>query len=323
MLGGSGGDVANQPAVREVLRKAALTRQGSHMQALVEIAKQNKGSWPGSLLSRNVDEYPQRVLNYLLSRKILHPILPVRCPNCATSSPLRPEDLQTEDRCTMCAEPIPLGFAFAVAAKRPEWLYRLAGNVPEHRLSEALPIMAVVNVLSSLGSDARSAAVMGLQMSGPQGSCEIDVALAIDGGQAVVILGEVKSYRERIDWNDLENLRRAQKFLMAKDINCHVLAATLRDPLDPREIADLRKLCEGAESILDGQSTEPLLPIVLSGKDLSAPRYTDDHPDRWTTAGRSVATVAVESCKRNLGLVTIDFVGNRNGESPWRLAWTQ
>lgn len=270
LLGGAGGNAANQPAVREVIRKAARTERGSPMQALVQVAKDNKGSWPSALLSIRHAEYPARVVNYLLLRKILHPVLPVKCPNCATTSSLRPDDLATELRCPMCSEPFPLGFAFGAAGQRPAWSYRLAANVPEDRLSGALPVMATVNVLSSFGSlMSRSAPhVLGLQIDGSDISCEIDVALATnDGGSPVLIMGEVKSLGA-IDSNDLANLRKVQQFLRTKKIDCYVLAATLRGSLSAEEIADLRAFCEGSETVLARYSLEPLLPIVLTGNDL-------------------------------------------------------
>jgi len=324
LLGGAGGDAANQPAVRAVIRKAARAQHGLHIQALLQVAKDNKGNWPSPLLSASPAEYSARVVNYLLFRKILHPVLPVKCPNCATTSPLRPDDLATELRCPMCFEPFPLGFAFGAAAKRPEWRYRLAANVPDERLSEALPVMAAVNVLSSFGSlSSRSAPhVLGLQIDGSDMSCEIDVALATnDGGPAAVIMGEVKSYRVPIDSNDLANLRGVQKFLRTKNINCYVLAATLRDSLFPEEIADLRSFCEESESVLASSSLEPLLPIVLTGNDLSVPQYTDEHPGRWTRAGWGIANIALESCKTNLGLADIRYEPASGGERAWRLSW--
>ncbi len=325
LLGGAGGNAANQPAVRAVIRKAARAQHGLHIQALVQVAKDNRGSWPSALQSISPADYAARVVNYLLFRKILHPVLPVKCPDCATTSPLRPEDLATELRCPMCSEPFPLGFAFGITAKRPDWRYRLAANVPDERLSEALPVMAAVSVLSSLGSlSSRTAPhVLGLQIAGPQSSCEIDVALAMnDGGSAVVIVGEVKSYRVPIDSNDLANLRKVQQFLRTKKINCYVLAATLRDSLTAEEVADLRAFCEGSETVLARYSLEPSLPIVLTGNDLSTPQYTDEHPGRWTRAGwGEIANIALESCKRNLGLSDIRYEPTPSGDGAWRPSW--
>jgi hypothetical protein len=324
LLGGAGSDAANQPAVRAVLRKAARSQHGLHIQALVQVASDNKGNWPSALLAISPADYPARVVNYLLFRKMLHPVLPVKCPNCATTSPLRPDDLATELRCPMCSEPFPLGFAFGAAAKRPDWRYRLAANVPDERLSGALPVMAVLNVLSSFGSlSSRSAPhVLGLQIDGSDISCEVDVALATnDGGTAAVIMGEVKSYGVPIDSNDLANLRKVQQFLRTKNVNCYVLAATLRESLSPEEIADLRAFCEGSGTILARYSLEPLLPIVLTGNDLSVPQYTDEHPGRWTRAGWGIANIALESCKRNLGLADIRHEPVPGKEAAWRLSW--
>ena len=312
LLGGSSSSVGNQPAVRAVLAEAARAPGGKPLAALVEAARKRQGRWPDDIVHRPADReaYPTEVVNYLLSRKMLRPYLPVRCPACATTTPLRPEDLSTDIRCEMCSESFPLGLALGLARKRVDWVYRLAGNVPPDRLAEVLPVMATVTVLSSLRGFATASLpyVLGLEVRSAGVAWEIDVAMALDDlGPPVVVVGEVKSFRDSIDAKDLASLRRVQERLRATGIECFLLASTLRDKLDEAELAALRAECESAPMTLSRRSSHPVLPIILTATDLSQPQFSDEHPWRWGAPGGGTAGLAEASCKRNLGLEEIHW----------------
>jgi hypothetical protein len=330
LLGGIGNEAGNQPAVRAVLNEVARTPRGRPFDALVQTARQHQGSWPGPLSSSTAHSaYPRNVVLYLLARKLLRPILPVKCPRCATESASRPDDLADEVRCEMCSEIFPLGLALGVAGRRVDWRYRLAGNVSPDRLAEPLPIMATVNILSSYRqlSPTTMPHVIGLQLTAPDRSSEIDVALALnDGGAPLVVVGEVKSQRDWIDANDLANLARVQQHIRSKNIECFVLTAILRESFTPEELTALRDFCENAPDPVYRRSSDldPILPIVLTCRDLSAPAHSDEHPMSWTEpgSGRIFGMIgrAAESCKRNLGLVDISYELTRNSRGR-RLQW--
>ena len=324
LLGGPSTEVANQPAVREILGKAARSATGLKLPALIGAAEQTRGTWPGGLMVLNEEDYPNQVVRYLLARKILHPVLPVRCPSCATVSILRPEELETEVSCVLCSERLPLGLALGLKARRTEWHYRLAPNVPQQRLAEALPVMASLNVVSSASSEFSPAAphVLGLELKGPELSCEIDIALgANDRGPPAFVLGEVKSFRDEIDLHDLTNLETVARYLRNRGLDCYVLVATLREALRPEVIKGLRARCERCGSSESRLNLEPLLPIVLTERDLSVPRFSDNHLTSSRGRGFGLAALAFESCHRNLGLVDIQGWPQQDGEG-WRFRWT-
>lgn len=323
LLGGRSSTVANQPAARAVLAEATRAPGGKPLAALIEAARKQQGSWPDDIIAGPAqrEAYPAQVVNYLLSRKMLRPYLPVRCPSCATTTPLRPEDLSTDIRCEMCSESFPLGLALGVARKRPDWVYRLAGNVPHDRLGAVLPMMATVTVLSSLRGFSTTSLpyLLGLEVRLPDGGREIDVAMALDDlGPPVVVVGEVKSFRDSIEADDLASLRLVQGRLRAASIECFLLASTLRDRLHETELAALRAECERAPRTLSRRSSRTVLPIVLTASDLSQPQFSDDHPWRWGVPGAGTAELAEESCKRNLGLKEIRWEPRG---TEWRLAF--
>lgn len=325
LLGGRSSSVANQPAARAVLAEAARAAAGKPLAALVEAARKWRGRWPNDIIHRLAEReaYPAQIVNYLLSRKMLRPHLPVRCPSCATTTSLRPEDLSTEIRCEICSESFPLGLALGVARKRIDWTYRLAGNVPPDRLAEVLPMMATVTVLSSLRGFTSGSLpyVLGLEVRAPDDVWEIDFAIALDdSGPPVVVVGEVKSFRDAIEADDLASLRRVQERLRTTGIECFLVASTLRDNLDETELAALRAECERAPTTLSRRSSRPALPIVLTASDLSQPEFSDDHPWRWGGPGAGTAGLAEESCKRNLGLKEIRWEPTGT-EWRFRLDW--
>ena len=64
----------------------------------------------------------------------------------------------------------------------------------------------------------------------------------------------------------------------------------------------------------------PVLPLVLTARELSAPEHTEHHPNTWRVF--DILEQAQESCRRNLGLSDVDPFGGAEGVA-WRLSWAQ
>lgn len=326
LVGGIPRQAGNQPAVRAVLSKAARSgHRGRPLAALIEYAKSDQDDWPGLFGSAQARrDYGQNVVYTLLSRKLLRPILPIRCPNCRTESHLTPDDLRSDFACEMCGEEFPLGLVLALNRKT-NWLYRLSGNIDEDRLLEVFPIMATLSVLSRYRaiSDRNPPHVLGLKLRGQKDFCEIDLAVALDdGGWPIVVIGEAKSFRDQIDQNDLTNLLRVQEYLRNQKIETFLLAATMRESLESEEVKILRSLCENAQETLTSNPSRKLaFPFVLTGRDLSLPEHAPDHPMRWDRSSFSFADLAITSCKRNLGLIEVNWQRGSDGYQPL-LRWT-
>jgi hypothetical protein len=214
-----------------------------------------------------------------------------------------------------------LGFAFGPGSKKPDWHYRLNATVPDTKLAEVFPVMAALNVLMGVNWSRSAPFVLGLEITGDGDAWEIDLALALnDSGPPIIVVGEVKSHQDSIDANDLAHLKKVQDFLGSKEIECYILAATLRDELAPDEVEALRALCEGCGDVRGSLSLQPLTPIVLTGKNLSAPYLTEDHPSRWE-ARQGFPSFALESCKQNLGLVDIRPRKGPTNVREWAPSW--
>jgi hypothetical protein len=157
-------------------------------------------------------------------------------------------------------------------------------------------------------------------VTSPTSKFEIDITIVLDGSpRPVVVVGEVKSYRDPITAEDVANLQKMQKFLRDKQIDCYILAATFQEKLPDETIAALRSACEEAPPSI-GQVVLPIFPIVLTGQNLSVPYMHEDHPNNWNQVGTGLSTLAVESCKRNLGLIDARFE-RREGGSDFIPIW--
>ncbi|TDB81496.1 hypothetical protein [Micromonospora sp. KC721] len=311
-LGGRSSYVANQPAVRTVMTKAANSHTGRPITALISHAKREQGAWPSFLMRQPAATYPTDVVHYLLTRKTLQAVLPVRCPRCSAEVPVRPEDLRSDHNCELCGEQTPLALALGKRT-RNDWLYRLAPEIAPERLSETLPVMAVLSALGSHSTLDAYPFALGLEVTSPTSKFELDVTMILDGSpRPLVVVGEVKSYRDPITAEDVANLRIMQSFLRGKQIDCYILAATLQEKLPDETVAALRSACEEAPPSI-GHVVLPVFPIVLTGQNLSVPYMHEDHPTKWNEVGTGLSTLAVESCKRNLGLVDARFEGRKGG----------
>lgn len=308
-LGGMSSTIANQPGARAALLDAAASPRGLPSGAIVQAVKRWKGDWPGTLRG-DASRYPADVFQFLLRQAILRPVLPVDCPYCTSSIAYRPEDLTGQMKCEMCLREFPLGLALGMKANgKNDWLYQVAGHVAHDRLSEALPVMATLQVLHSrkFGRAAELPYVLGWKVKGPRLDCEVDIAAVMDyHGVPALVIGEVKSWKDSIDANDLSNLQKIQQHVRKQGTECLILAAVLRNDLRDEEMSALRDLAQHpSNTILTGSAIESVLPIVLTGKDLSAVWSDQNHPSHWSPAD-GVLGMAKQSCRVNLGMTGLE-----------------
>lgn len=147
----------------------------------------------------------------------------------------------------------------------------------------------------------------------------MDVFLALDHmGATEFVISEVK-HGGGIDKKDVSKLLRIQEWLRSQGFECLILRASLDPEISSTERRLLRQLCETAPVSLS--SYQPALPIVLTSAELSAPDRSDSHPRRWMGPGDPISTLAIESCKRNLGLE--DFAMPTQQDSPVTLHWRE
>lgn len=319
--------VGNQPAVRWVLSDAARAPHGKPIAQLIQTAKNNQGNWPAIRHADRVRDYPKRMVYFLLDRKILLPLLQVRCPACASIAYLSPEAITTDVRCEMCLKESPLGLILGATGASPTWHYRTASSLTADRLAEAMPIMACLSALSAAldpGHLRTAPHILGLSLKGGKTwSCEIDLAMVTNKiGAPIVIVGEIKSYRDSITATDLANLAKVQDYLRSVGIECLVMAATLREKLEAEEHQVLRQYCEHspAEPVL-GHNFRPVLPIIFTGTDLSVPEHAAGHPTGWAPGMYDLLDLAEQSCRRNLGLAAVNYSGG-DTTTRWALTWT-
>lgn len=232
---------------------------------------------------------------------------------------MRPEDLRGDYDCDLCDARSPLALALG-SRVRNEWLYRLAAEIAPERLSETLSVMAVLSILSLLSQLPAPPYVLGMKVRSPRAKFEVDIAMPLSGGtRPQFVIGEVKSFTDPITAHDVEHLVELQAHLRAKKIDCYILVATLASKLTDEAIHSLRSACEHCPPTMYG-AIEPILPIVLTGENLSVHELADNHPGTWGTPGSTLSGLTVESCRRNLGLVDIKYA---SGESKrqWITVW--
>jgi len=327
LLGGPGTDVANEPAVREVLASTVRSPLGKGIDRLRGVAQRNCGAWP-AYLATDAKRYADVVVRRLTECKLLRPHLSLRCPACAIAMTVRPEDLASLMTCEMCSVQFPLGYALAVARPRQiSWRFRLPPDIGEDRILEATALLAAASAVGfgALLSGA-SPHQFGVSLATPAGPgrprrdfCEIDLLMILDErGRSEIIVGEVKN-RNPIDSDDVQHLLTVQKWFLGRGLDCYPLFATLQDAMSQEEVAILRSACEAAPMSL-GSQVYPLLPIILVSPDLSAPPFTPAHPRSWRSPGQRWETFAVETCKRNLGLVDIELSASP-GAPPFSCRW--
>ena len=99
--------------------------------------------------------------------------------------------------------------------------------------------------------------------------------------------------------------KRSSSISGTKGVECFVLAAVMRELRDD-ETSALRDLAQRPPRTLPEDSAiEPVLPIVLTERNLSATRFDQHHPSSWSPAD-GVVGLAKESCRRNLGMTGLE-----------------
>lgn len=213
------------------------------------------------------------------------------------------DDLATMMTCEFCGQSFNLALSHSLA--QPEWRYRLAAHLGAGQVQALLPALAVSSFLRQLRhvEEPPLTHVLGLEVLAEGRTIEVDVAAYIPDRDWAVVLGEVKT-GNRIDANDIANLEFLQRKLTAKGVRCVLLFATLKEAFSPEEIADLRALAQRAGHVEPPTGNRCAnLPLVLTGRDLSHPPSSREHPWRWepkTYTG--IFGTARGSCERNLGL---------------------
>jgi len=325
MLGGVSEDsAANQPAIHSVLAKASRAPYGQPPKALVAEAKLRQGSWHEQWFMRN-RAYPEWVVQWLCDKGLLRALLKSKCPRCRNTLSVDADSLSSSLECPLCGEARPL--ALHLMTLHPEWRLALHRHIRADRMAETLPIMAALSLLSGLHRDAEAPAhhVVGLSIKGRDNlKCEIDLAVAmVERGRPLVVIGECKSYRDSINVQDVDNLVGVQGKLMDAGIECYVLFASLRERLDESEVHAVRAATEGIESTTrfrpDGP-IEPILPVVLDAGSLTEHSWSESSLKRGLTAGRSLAALSEASCRRSLGLSSLELQATETGPG-WSALW--
>ena len=310
ILGGAFTDsAANQPAIREVLNKAAQSEFGQPPQALIQLANYSKGVWDEPRYSlRRPGAYGTSVVEWLTKQKALRPRLKLQCLACGSDASLPPESLQAEIRCELCDEVYPL--ALALARKRRPWLLATASVLPVQRLNETYPVMAAISAFASLRGPGAYLPhhVIGLELTKEPFRCEIDIALLFQNvEQPALVICEAKSFRSELDQDDFDKLTTVQNAARDAGIDCYLLVATMRDSLTPFEVQELRRICESAPHAItpSGRTTDLIFPIVLTSRNLSVPSMHDDHPQKLARGWGTLTDLAKKTCEVHLGMTGI------------------
>ncbi len=121
LLGGVTEDsLANQPAVRAVVRQVLQSPYGAKTESLVATAGKNMSRWPGnSRRRRGYKDYPAQVIGTLAERGILQPLACLKCPSCASTIRVTPSELGAPVRCELCSASVPFGSYIANSPERP------------------------------------------------------------------------------------------------------------------------------------------------------------------------------------------------------------
>lgn len=304
-LGGPHSEMASQPAVRAVLAKAGQTTNSEPIPALIQCAENRQGEWPDLLHGFETRrDYATHVVNQLIYEQLLRPVAPIRCPSCSLKVDMTPEELATTLKCEMCGETYPLGLALSLERTRQRWQYRLAEKISAPLLTEALAIMATVAVLAQQGRNRgiERAYMPGLSVE-QLGGREVDIALLLDDyGIPSVIVGEVKSFRDDIDKNDIELLARLQREFRSAGIEAYVAVATLRESLSAGERGVIEDMIQSeplTPLYRTSHGADIVYPIALVERDLSLPWLNEDHPLRRTTRF-GLGALAYDTYSRNV-----------------------
>ncbi len=263
-------------------------------------------------------DYAKNVVLALQQRELLEPVAPLHCPECQGFIKVQGLRLETNVDCPRCHRRFPLGYALGKALRRFDWRFQLADGITKNLMTETRPVMAAVSILASYHQELFPTSLLPAS-SGTTMTChlgikfrfqpeprEVDlVAVLDDGAQPVVVIAEAKGGLsiqpgDLINDDDIDLLTEIQTYLRGHGIECFLMAAVMRDHLEPSERDALKKLCARPPMTLNDRQgfIHPVLPIVLTGADLKQPPFSNEHPHRWSRHG--LPGLAMESCRRSL-----------------------
>jgi hypothetical protein len=252
-------------------------------------------------------------------------MLDVHCSNCRVDSQISPRDLDSSIQCEFCGETFRLALSLALSRSKSRWRYRLASHLGRDKVKALLPALATSSLLGQLttrfGAAGPHAFGVEFKFAGNR-RAEADIVAYLARPDWAVVLAEVKN-SNWIDANDVQNLEELQRRLDEKRVQSILTFATLKERLAHEEVAAIRGLVERGKVITTAfGAVVPRLPLVLTDNELSLPWNDDDHPNRWAPAGMrdGVFTMAIESCKRNLGLIELQL-GPADDGRPFTCTW--
>jgi hypothetical protein len=339
LLGAAGADsLANQPAAREVIRKALDCRSGVNAEALVGHARKHAGDWTHAALhwTGQYRDYGSAVVGVLGSRGILQPQVRITCINCGSAIRVPPSSLGELVACELCATSLPLAAYVAAHLGRPmSWELRATSAFDEAQFNETVPVMAALSVFSVLFEHGLGGTVplhlVGVELGDGGGLGDLDfVTFVQDSRLPAVVIGEAKAGHpdkpkphELLTAEKLRFLEQVQEAIRGNGIDCWIAFATSRPRLEPSEVQLLRDSADRALTpVFDSRGALlPVLPIVLTGTSLSAPAFEPQHPVTYVHDFPHLPDLGRETCIRELGLADVDYVPDASG---WhgRPRWT-
>jgi hypothetical protein len=340
LLGGIAEDsLANQPAVREVIRKALRSPYGANANTLVTTGRRFEGGWAEkSFGRRGFSSYPAQVIGTLGQRGILRPVACLKCPACESTIRLSPSALDEPLTCELCSASVSFAAFIANNPSRPAtWAMEAMPALDEAHLNEAIPVMAAVSVFEAVNGKGPFGSgllyIVGAELTNDHLECEIDfMVLMQDAELPVVIIGEAKAGHPRrpartdlLSEDDLTHLEAVQNSFRTLGIDCWICFATTRPSLEQSEIELLRRSSDRALTpVFDFQGLcLPVLPIILTGEDLSVAKMDGRHPaSRIHGNFPRLPALGKDTCQRQLGLTdlafTDDSAGNALAMPMWR-----
>jgi hypothetical protein len=331
--------LANQPAVREVVRDALRSPYGVKVRALWETARQHDAGWSDHIwfVRRSYKDYPAAVVGTLANRGILQPLADLQCPNCASAIRVPPSALGEPLLCELCSASISFSTYLANHPEKPAtWDMRAMPALDSKHFNEMIPIMATLSVFAAAfefgHSDSAPLNVVGIELKNASMECEIDfMVLVQDAELPAVIIGEAKAGHpdnpkpgDLLTEDDLNHLEAVQDAIRRVGIDCWIAFATTRPSLQQSEIDLLKRACDRSlMPVHDFQGLLlPMLPIVFTGEDLSVPAMADQHPARRVHGSfPRLPALGKDSCQRYLGLVDIDFGPAADGHWQAKPRW--
>ena len=310
MLGGSAGHLLTQPGVRALIEKAGRSATGLPLQQLKTEILNNRGVWPDMLTAFRTSpaEYADNLVNQLLYSGLFVPMLDAHCSHCRVDMQVSPRDLDATIQCEFCGATFRLALSLALSKSR--WRFRLASHLGSEKVKALLPVLATSSVLNqpSVGFGGAGPHAFGVEFRFPGNRrMEADIVTWLPYPNFAAAVAEVKN-GNWIDVNDVQNLEDLQNRFDQAKVRSVLVFSSLKAVFAHEERDVLRALVERATWTSTAMGAQlPRVPLVLTSTDLSVPWDDDNHPHRWEAPGGNggVFATAIESCRRNLGLVDV------------------